>query len=142
MFSVVVLCCLLFRVCVWCLRCLWLSCAVMFLGCCVLVCSVVSGVLLVFAGFLCLLFPRCGVFFCFLWLPGAALVPFDSLPSPLCPSWFFFGLLCCLGFLMVPRVPSFFFCVFVFPCILLLSLLVLCSLMASFFPVPSLSLVS
>ena len=55
MFSVVVLCCLLFRVCVWCLRCLWLSCAVMFLGCCVLVCSVVSSVLLVFAGFLCLL---------------------------------------------------------------------------------------
>ena len=55
MFSVVVLCCLLFRVCVW---CLWLSCAVMFLGClgcCVLVCSVVSSALLVFAGFLCLL---------------------------------------------------------------------------------------
>ena len=61
--SGVVLCCLcVFGVLGFC-GVLWFvsarfSCAVMFLGCldcCVLVCSVVSSALLVFAGFLCLL---------------------------------------------------------------------------------------
>lgn len=69
--SGVVLCCLcVFGVLGFC-GVLWFvsarfSCAVMFLGClgcCVLVCSVVSGVLLVFAGFLCLLFPWCVLLF-------------------------------------------------------------------------------
>lgn len=116
--------------------CLCVLLCLVFLGFLCLLLVPVSSTVFLFSFFLCcscLLFPRCGVFFCFLWLPGAALVPFDSfspLVSFLVLFWFvvlsgfldgsscsLFFLLCVCLSLYPPALSS---CV-VFPCGFLLS---------------------
>ena len=87
------------------------SCAVMFLGClgcCVLVCSVVSSVLLVFAGFLCLLLvPASSTVFS---SPSFFVVRVFCFRGVVCSS-VFFSCLVLLWFLLIPSPCS---CVLVF----------------------------
>lgn len=85
------------------------SCAVMFLGCCVLVCSVVSSALLVFLGFLCLLLvPVSSTAFS---SPSFFVVRVFCFRGVVCSS-VFFSCLVLFWFLLIPSP-----CVCLCPCV-------------------------